>query len=736
MTALYMDGFDHYGTAVQGDRYAGPKNMLDGNWSQITPSCFEIGVPIFGPARTGDYCLKSEGNVGIARKVLAANQTVLYASVAFSMDNLPGSDGNTIAILDIRDEGNAVKYGISLNPSGQIQLYSGQKAAIIATTAGSVIKAATWHFLEMKWDTSAGTFTLHLDDPTGAGTPVLTGSIATGFNIRGFGLGRYNTAGVPDTGFLHWDDLFIRNGSGAINNGWLGDRRIATLLPNKDTDVSNWTPSYYKEFGTGIARFAYQIPTANDPINPDVVAYTNDNTGLGLGTGDFTWESFVRLDTLPGPGKRFNFASAWDEAANQRGWRLFLGADNVNGGQLQFDVSTDGLSSSVSTPFQFPWEPVTNVWYHIAISRTAGVLSVWIDGVQLGVNVACPQSIFTTTNLGQTLGGEGYHFSIYQNCVPNTGVIGRYDETRFTVGYGRYTAPFAVPTAAFPRGAGDPHWAQVQLLLGYDGFIVDESQYLHAFDKNTGVIAFIPNDGPEIGVYSTVNKSTPDDNTFITAPLLNATGTYTLTTQPANGTIVTLGTDGTDPAVYKFVTTLADPFDVKIGATAADTLNNLIYAINLDAGEGTLYGAGTLINADVVATLLPSLQLRAEALVAGTGGNSIVSTSTAGSWLAATLTGGTSIPGPTVFRFQRPPSNTTVLSALQTVTRAFKTDSGLGSIQTAFIGPLGAVANGTEHPLTISTDYYNDIIETDPDTSGPLSPTTIINGKFKITRTV
>lgn len=54
---------------------------------------------------------------------------------------------------------------------------------------------------------------------------------------------------------------------------------------------------------------------------------------------------------------------------------------------------------------------------------------------------------------------------------------------------------------------------------------------------------------------------------------------------------------------YTFVTSLSSADDILIGATAADSFNNCIAAINNAAGEGTLYGTGTTINADVTASV-------------------------------------------------------------------------------------------------------------------------------------
>lgn len=90
----------------------------------------------------------------------------------------------------------------------------------------------------------------------------------------------------------------------------------------------------------------------------------------------------------------------------------------------------------------------------------------------------------------------------------------------------------------------------------------------------------------------------------------------------ANAEHVTIGGQ-----TYTFQTTLVDAADnVLIGATADDTLNNLIAAITHGPGAGTLYGTATAANASATAYLLRPGAMIAKALTAGAGGNSTVST--------------------------------------------------------------------------------------------------------------
>lgn len=78
--------------------------------------------------------------------------------------------------------------------------------------------------------------------------------------------------------------------------------------------------------------------------------------------------------------------------------------------------------------------------------------------------------------------------------------------------------------------------------------------------------------------------------------LVRASGTLTLTGQPTAGQTVTIGT-ASGPKTYTFrstVVTLQTANDVLIGATYAQTALNLIAAINLTAGAGSVYAASTV----------------------------------------------------------------------------------------------------------------------------------------------
>jgi len=121
---------------------------------------------------------------------------------------------------------------------------------------------------------------------------------------------------------------------------------------------------------------------------------------------------------------------------------------------------------------------------------------------------------------------------------------------------------------------------------------------------------------------------------------IQATGVLTLTATPLDTETVTI-----DGKVYTFQTVLTNVNgNVLIGASANDALNNLIDAIVLGPGSGTLYAALTTLHPTIKAEDGPGDTLNAIARLAGVQGTLITTTEalTNGSWGDTTLTGGVS----------------------------------------------------------------------------------------------
>jgi hypothetical protein len=117
-----------------------------------------------------------------------------------------------------------------------------------------------------------------------------------------------------------------------------------------------------------------------------------------------------------------------------------------------------------------------------------------------------------------------------------------------------------------------------------------------------------------------------------------ATGTLTLAGNAVADETVTIGSK-----VYTWKATVGTTSNqVKIGTTASDSIDNLIAAINKAAGGGTTYGSNTVAHTQVVAAVGAGDTMGLTAKEYSSSYNTVATTATmtAGSWGAATLTGG------------------------------------------------------------------------------------------------
>lgn len=714
MSVLFIDGFDHYGTDADGRL-----NMLDGVWAELTSTGGVVvspEVPGFGP-RSGIASLhmnSSASQDGIARVVLPGLKTTLIVSLGVYLPSLPAFNNTSYRLIQFCDNTNTVMFTLSISTTGDVVLRSGEAGAAIVQSGSPVLTAGTWHHLEARIVISdtVGEFEVRVDETTVAidadGLDLGTTSIAQlRFHAEGTG------GGNPETDF--WlDDIILKDALGGVNDGFSGDMRVATLVPNLD-DTVPWTPRYRKKLSTGVL----DVRATNSAVS------AADHADFEFGTGDYTVEGFVRFYAASAVTRQI--IGKWQTASDQREWTLELtGSGDANPNLLRLLVSTDGAAETEI--HAWPWQPDLYRYYHVAVSRDTAENYLFIDGVIQGVPRADSNDYFG----GSAALAIGARMSSASAVVATTGVNGLMDEVRITNGVGRYTGNFTPPAAPFGRDVGgDPDFASVVLLAGFDGgTIADESDSAHALTARNSAVSMTPDDGN--AAYETINQLTPRDDTHIEAALLPATGILTPSDNPADDETVTIGA-----TVYTFKDTIGSAYDVHIGATLADTLDNLVAAINDSGGEGTDYGTGTDPHPSVSAERLPDPQIRVTAITAGAAGNSIASTETIdGVWEnGATLAGGQDIPAASLFGLSRLPPDTTVIRAVAVISRAYKTDAGSAKTELTFIGPSDGEHVGAERTLTVDPTYYTDIFQTDPDTAGPITPATLLGARIKIDRT-
>lgn len=738
MTIQYMDGFDHYGVGE-----AGGRRMLEGLYlnagNESGPGVEAAPIePAFG-ARTGRRAFRVQafsgtraggGSGNQARKAFPTPRNEVFVALGLYMETIPPLP-QRYCCIGLRDSNNDRIVELMVETNGALKavngpfLDAGGTPNVIGQTSGPAIAAGAWNHLELRCNVTSGIVEVRLNEEE---IIAVTGASLGSADVAAF-IAYSIDMGFEDTN-MYIDDLVLSDDQGTRNNTWNGDVRVATIFPDADGATSNWTNYPRQNIGDDIGFI-------ENAENVFYRAGTDGQSDMALGTGDYTLEGFVRFWKLPGDGEQATLFAHWNDEANERGWRLFKGGPNVEGGKLVFEISTDGGNGTASKIQEITWNPRIGQWYHVAVCRDGGVNRLFIDGKQRGVNQPDSNDYFlpTSDRADPTIGAQQgtSEFSAEEAKT----MLGFFDEVRWTVGVARYTANFTPPTTEFPRSVsgGDPDYDSTVVLLGFEAAegetLTDQSFAATDWQAEAGATTIEPRDKAD--KYRTVNEETPIDDNYVSADFLPATAVLRVTQQPSATQTVTIGT-----TIYTFVTSLTSANDVLIGGDTDASIDNLVAAVNGAAGEGSTYGTGTVANPDATAEKTAEGEITFTASTQGSSGNTLTASETVSGAVfdVGGFTGGTDIPGPQDFLLGPLPPLTTQVLALQLTPRLSKIDSGSAKVQLSFRSPGGSGVSGGEKSLTVDEAYYTDVIETDPATSGDLTPTSIQTGLVRIERTV
>lgn len=735
--------------------------LLGSNNNHGTYGSYRTVLPPFG-ARRGDYAFCAD-EVNISRfsfggtvyaiggqesprlSIPGATETVRIIHVAFACDALPAIDAIHGHIFSFQNSSGEILCYLGVNPSGRLVIWDNNtwsstgsdveaKPNALALSSSPVIQAETWHSLSIKMTTNPTDHQIVVQIYEGdivpanlvMDTTVTVGSVVGVHNIDILGLlppplvgqNGISTQDPFDTTKRYIRDLVICNTAGSYNNDHLGQVFVAAQEMRTEDAGGGWEAHPREKIDTGVVN-----------VLDGTGLRVGDNAAFEFGTGDFTVEGFFRIAALPTGSDQIVLWSKWQADDNNRSYRLYWDA---TADEIVFEVSTDG--TAITEVIRYPWIPDIHKYYFIALARDTGTIRLYIDGVQIGVDITDSNNyhngganfgIFSQWNSGNTL-------------VTSNPATGFFEELRVTKGVARYTgASHTVPTAKFGRnGVDDANYSSVSLLIGADGGVIDdESSNTFTVVAGAGVTADMPDDSDNS--YEVLNRRAAWDDTYIEARNTFATTILTLTAQPTDGETITLGS-----ITYTYKTTLSSgptvANEILIGSNTLDTLQHTIEAVNGGTGIGTDYSTGTVANTNIFASALPDPQALFTATAIGTAGNSQASTETLanGSFSSgATLSGGEDIPSPSDFAIERLPVDVTGVLGMQITARGYKSDAGSAQIRFDLKGPAAAVDTGSASGTDLSPSWLYQIFEEDPDTSATITPSTITGGRVRVTRT-
>lgn len=715
MTALFQDNFELYGGDVN--------KLLDGVWAEIgggdgggIGGTAELVIPPF--EEDGRYWLLLDNGADAVRCAFPSGSvTGLGVWGQFHTPALPSSN-NRQFIFSLQSAANAVILDLRVNTDGTLTCDGN-------TTATPVVAAGTSYNVQMEVDTVSGSVEVRV----GAASDVMV-------TVLSF-TGAYSSE--PVAGYIHWheDDAigtdhpyYVKAScayslTGTYNSSWPNIDGIATTLIAGDTATAGFTPRPRDKFGENVFNIS-GVGAIFDEVGCRV---DTSSAALSPEGGDYTAEGWFRWTELPAATKQGTLFARWSTASGKASYKLSLKGSSVDGGGLQYDISTDG--TTITNVHNINWTPQIGVWYHVAVCRSGTDSRLFINGVQQGPTITDSATYFNNTTdytIGNTMEGTN---SLERGDYT---MVGTFDEQRLTKGVARYTTNFTPPIAAFGRDAAeDPDFASVQMLTGFESGLTEVSNNTFTLVLGSGDDNSIVSYNDATADYQSAGLLPPYDDRYLEAAQVKATGILTVTALPTDGETVTIGGQA-----YTWKTTLTPSAnEVLIGGTIDESLEHLQNAINNGPGEGTDYGTGTTANASATAEdeTPASTQLTATSITAGTGGNVVGTTETManGSWDAATLTGGLNLPGPSQFSLGNLPVTATGVRWLAMRHRSQATEGGAKVQLTLDIG--GSTAAGADSAMTQDMQFYTDIIEEDPLTTGGLTVSAVQTAEIKIERT-
>jgi formylglycine-generating enzyme required for sulfatase activity len=158
------------------------------------------------------------------------------------------------------------------------------------------------------------------------------------------------------------------------------------------------------------------------------------NPIFNFGTGDFTIEAWLRLESLGTtnsyPGGRW--IVGWGPANSNPGFDFFIGSTNL----------ILSLNDFNSFTINVPHNMVVNTWYHVAVSRSGTSVRAFIDGIVIA-NVTVSASLSASTNPNGIAIGAGEPIG-----STSGNWHGYIDDIRITKGVALYTSNFTPPSTA------------------------------------------------------------------------------------------------------------------------------------------------------------------------------------------------------------------------------------------------------------------------------------------------
>lgn len=250
MSLLLIDGFETYATA------------------DISKYWAVVGSPAINSSggRRGGGALYSPNDGFTATSVTYIRASNLTSTVFGFSFNYVGMATSAKHICTLYDAA-SIQCGVALD-RGLLFFSNAPAGAVARVGAAAVLYEGTSYYIELKVTVhnSTGSYELRVNGSvvsTGSGIDTAGVSANNYFNSIEFGVNGSPGAFVT----YKYDDLYICDLAGSVNNDFLGDCQVDVIRPDGDGNYTQFTPS------TGTSHFALV-----DETTPNTTDYNSDAT--------------------------------------------------------------------------------------------------------------------------------------------------------------------------------------------------------------------------------------------------------------------------------------------------------------------------------------------------------------------------------------------------------------------------------------------------------------------------
>lgn len=216
MSLLFMDGFEAQDTLT---KWA--VNLLTPEYTQTT----RLG--------SGVCLANSGGSAGASAVVGFTASARVYAGAAVKVPTLTNR-----SLLALCGDAGATQHAVLVvNASGAVTINRG--GTVLATSTAGLIPAGTWVYVEL---TATVSDTVGVMEARVNGTVVATFTGDTKNAGTGTNLDALTIFPSSSSSPTFYDDVYVCNALGSVNNTYLGDVRVQTLRPNAAGSSTQLTP--------------------------------------------------------------------------------------------------------------------------------------------------------------------------------------------------------------------------------------------------------------------------------------------------------------------------------------------------------------------------------------------------------------------------------------------------------------------------------------------------------------